>query len=63
MGKSDFVYDNIYATDIIGTAVLQLISAEIWVVIFLVKKGFISIFILGYHPVVRIMKSVLMNGI
>lgn len=62
-GKNAFVYDNIYTTDTTGTAVLKLVSAEVWIVIFLVKTSFASIFILGYHPVLRIIKSVLMNGI
>lgn len=62
-GKNTFVYDSVYATDTTGTDVLQLVSAEIWIVIFLVKTGFISIFILGYHPVLRIIKAALMNGI
>lgn len=62
-GKLAFVYDGIDAIDATGTAVLQLVSAEIWIVIFLVKTGFISIFILGYHPVLRIIKCALINDI
>jgi len=58
-GKNVFVYDSIYATCTTGTAVLQLVSAEVWIVIFLLKTSFISIFILGYHPVLRMIKSAL----
>lgn len=62
-GKNAFVCDSICATNITGTAVLQLVSAEILTAIFLEETGFTSIFILGYQPVLRTIKSSFMNSI
>lgn len=61
--KNTFVCDSINATDITGTAVLLLVSAEIWIAIFLVQTGCIFIFVLGYQRVLMGLKSALMSDV